>query len=99
MYCAKELLCSGYVPCVAQEEQGFGPSTLSTYPFPIYLKYWGLFTSNLGPGWTGSYRPEEGFQVRKKNRREAKGNQQGEVKSKGIAPCYVVNLYMYIIIV
>ncbi len=38
----KRLLCSGDVPCVAQEEQGFGPSTLSTYPLPIYLGYWGL---------------------------------------------------------
>jgi hypothetical protein len=33
----KRLLCSGDVPCVAQEEQGFGPSILSTYPLPIYL--------------------------------------------------------------
>jgi hypothetical protein len=33
----KRLLCSGDVPCVAQEEQGFGPSTLSTYPLPISL--------------------------------------------------------------
>jgi hypothetical protein len=33
MYCAKEILYSGDVPCVAQEEQGIGPSTLST-PLP-----------------------------------------------------------------
>ncbi len=33
----KRLVCSGDIPCVAQEEQGFGPSTLSTYPLPIYL--------------------------------------------------------------
>jgi hypothetical protein len=33
----KRLLCSGDVPSVAQKEQGFGPSTLSTYPLPIYL--------------------------------------------------------------
>jgi hypothetical protein len=50
-------LCSGNVPCVTQEEQGFGPSTLSTYPLPIYLRYLlgAQFISNLGPEWTGSY--------------------------------------------
>jgi hypothetical protein len=31
------LVCGRDVPWVAQEEQGFGPSTLKTYPFPIYL--------------------------------------------------------------
>jgi hypothetical protein len=69
MYCAKEILCSGDVPCVAQEEQGFGPSTLITYPLPIYLRYWGgggQFISNLGPGWTGSYHTKEGFQLSKR---------------------------------
>jgi hypothetical protein len=30
----ERLVCSGDEPCVAQEEQGFGPSTLSTYPPP-----------------------------------------------------------------
>jgi hypothetical protein len=64
MYCAKEILCIGDVPCVAQEEQGFGPSTLSTYPLPIYLRYWGL---SLPPTWDQGGRdpntPEEGFQV------------------------------------
>ncbi len=71
----------------------------------INLGYWefgmgrgsergGQFTSNLRQRWTGSYHTKEGFQVSKGNRREAKGNQQGEVKSKGIAPCYVVNLYI-----
>ncbi len=49
------------VPCVAQEEQGFGPSTLSTYPFPIYLRYWEL---SLSVTWDqGGRDPEEGFQV------------------------------------
>jgi hypothetical protein len=33
----KRLVCSEDVPCVAQEEQGFCLSTLSTYPLPIYL--------------------------------------------------------------
>jgi hypothetical protein len=36
------LVFSRDVPWVAQEEQGFGRSTLSTYPLPIYLGYWGL---------------------------------------------------------
>jgi hypothetical protein len=68
MYCAKEILCSGDVPCVTQEEQGFDPSTLSTYPLPIYLRYLlgAQFISNLGPGWTGSYHTKEGFQVSKR---------------------------------
>ncbi len=57
--------------------------------------------SNLGPRWTGSYHAKEGFQVSK---REWEGSKKGiskGKKNKGIAPCYVVNLhiYMYIIIV
>jgi hypothetical protein len=64
---------------------------------------WGdQFTSNLGPGWTGSYHTKEGFQVSKrewkgsKKGREGKqkGNQQGEVKTMGLHHNYVVNLYM-----
>jgi hypothetical protein len=35
----KRLLCSGDVPCVAQEEQGFGSSSLSIYPSPFT---WGI---------------------------------------------------------
>jgi hypothetical protein len=63
----EELVCSGDVPCVTQEEQGFGPSTLSTYPFPIYLRYLlgAQFISHLGPEWTGSCHSKEGFQVSK----------------------------------
>jgi hypothetical protein len=61
------LVCSGDVPCVTQEEQGFGPPPLSTYPLPIYLRYLvgAQYISNLGPGWTGSYHTKEGFQVSK----------------------------------
>jgi hypothetical protein len=48
---------------------------------------WGdQFTSNLGLRWTESYHFKEGFQVSKGNKREAKGNQKGETKSKGVAP-------------
>jgi hypothetical protein len=36
------LVCSGDVPCLAQEEQGSGPLHLSTYPLPICLGQWGL---------------------------------------------------------
>ncbi len=46
----------------------------------------GQFTSNLGPGWTGSHTLKEGFPVSKRDLRKgrnwqgkmAKGNQQGE---------------------
>jgi hypothetical protein len=60
----------------------------------------GQFTSNLRPRWTGSYHTKEGFQVSKGNRREANGNQQGEVKKQG--DCAMLRcqpIYMYIIIV
>jgi hypothetical protein len=53
MYCAKEILYRGDVPCVAQEEQGFGPSTLSTYPPPHLPGVVGTqFTGSLQEGWT-----------------------------------------------
>jgi hypothetical protein len=83
----KGKLCSGNVPCVTQEEQGFGPSTLSTYPFPIYLRYplRAQFISNLGPEWTRSYHTKEGFQV------SERGIEKG---ARGIM--YIVNLYMCI---
>ncbi len=59
---------------------------------------WGdQFRSNLGPRWTGSYQVKEGFQVSKG---EIEGKQirisKGEVKSKGIAPYHVVDLYIYV---
>jgi hypothetical protein len=40
-------------------------------------------SGNLGPRWTGSYHTKEGFQVSKGDRREAKGNQQGEAEKQG----------------
>jgi hypothetical protein len=90
----KGLLCSGDVPCVTQEEQGFGPSTLSTYPLPIYLRYLlgAQFISNLGPGWTGSYHTKEGFQVSKrewdcKNRELARGAKQRDCTITCVSIC------------
>jgi hypothetical protein len=62
----ERLVCSGDVPCVTQEEQGFGPSTLSTYPLPIHLGYWGL---SLPATWDQDGQdpitPKRGFQVSK----------------------------------
>ncbi len=47
---------------------------------------WGdQFTSNLGPGWTGSYHTKEGFQVSKREWKGSKGESKWGVKSKGIA--------------
>jgi hypothetical protein len=58
------LVCSGDVPCVAQEEQGFGPSTLSTYPLTIYLGYWGLsLPATWDQGGQDPIIPKEGFKV------------------------------------
>jgi hypothetical protein len=49
---------------VAQEEQGFGPFHPEHLPPPDLPEVVGTqFTSNLGPGWTGSYHAQEGFQV------------------------------------
>ncbi len=87
----ERLVCSRDVPWVAQEERGFGPSTLSTYPFPIYLGAVGTqFTSNLGPRWTGSYHAKEGFQV---SEREVGLKQQGIGKwSKRQGDCAIIML-------
>jgi hypothetical protein len=57
---------------------------------------WGdQFTSNLGPGWTGSYHTKEGFQVSKREGREAKGNQQGEVRIRGLRHV-MLSTYTYV---
>jgi hypothetical protein len=64
MYRAKEILYRGDVPCVTQEEQGLGPSTLSTYPLPIYLICWGLsLLATWDQGGQDPITSEEGFQV------------------------------------
>jgi hypothetical protein len=48
----ERLVCSGDVPCLAQEEQGSGPSTLSTYPPPYLPGVVGTqFTGSLQEGW------------------------------------------------
>jgi hypothetical protein len=90
----KGKLCSGDVPCITQEEQGFGPSTLSTYPLPIYLRYLlgAQFISNLGSVWTGPYHIKEGFQVSKrewdcKNRDLARGAKQRDCAITCVSIC------------
>ncbi len=52
------------------------------------------FTSNLGPGWTGSYHSKEGFQVSKRIRREAKRDQKGESRKKGYCAISALSPYM-----
>ena len=56
---------------------------------------WGQFTSNLRLRWTIPV-TAGGCQVsRRGHKGEAKGNQQGERKTRGIAPCiYVTVLYV-----
>jgi hypothetical protein len=57
------LVCRRDVPWVAQEEQGFGSFHPEHLP-PSHLPGVVLgtqFTSNLEPGWTGSYHPRGGF--------------------------------------
>jgi hypothetical protein len=55
---------------------------------------WGdQLTSNLGPRWTGYYHAKEGFQVSKREWKRSKEESARGSKNKGIAPCYVVNLY------
>ncbi len=50
----------------------------------------GQFTSNLGPGWTGSYHTKEGFQV---NKRGVGLKQQGIGKgSKRQGDCAIIVL-------
>ncbi len=45
----------------------------------------------------GSYHTKEGFQVSKGEiEGKQKGISKGKVKSKGIAPYYVVDLYTYV---
>jgi hypothetical protein len=56
------LVCSRDVPWVGQEEQGFGPFHPEHLPPPHSPGILGTqLTSNLGPGWTGSYHPRGGF--------------------------------------
>jgi hypothetical protein len=42
--------------------------------------------SNLGPEWKDPVTARRVFKKVKRNRKESKGNQQGEEKSKGIVP-------------
>ncbi len=69
----KRLLCSGDVPCVAYEKQGFGPSTLSMPPPHLPGVLGTQFTSNLDQGGQDHITPKEGFQV-------SKGEWKGELK-------------------
>jgi hypothetical protein len=79
MYYARGIGVCRDVPWMTQEEQGFGPLhpevlRVSNYPPPHLPGVLGtMFTSNLGPGWTGSYHTKEGFQV-------SKGEWKGELK-------------------
>ncbi len=89
----KRLLCSGDVPCVA-------PLHLEHIPPPHLPGVLGAqFTSNLGPGWTGSYHTKEGFQVSKRDGRKTDKELARGVKKGNCALAYTVSLYMYIIIV
>ncbi len=58
---------------------------------------WGQFTSNLRGRWTIPV-TAGGCQVsRRGHKRGAKGNQQGERETRGIAPCiYVTVLYVQV---
>ncbi len=58
----ERLVCSRDVPWVAQEEQGSGPFHPEHIPPPHLPGILGAqFTSNLGPGWTGSHHTKGGF--------------------------------------
>ncbi len=52
------------------------------------------FTSNLGPGWMGSYHSNEGFQVSKRKEKGGKkGSERGKHKARGLCHKCVANLY------
>jgi hypothetical protein len=54
----------------------------------------GQFTSNLGPGWTGSYHAKEGFQVSKGEvGLKQQGIGKGSKRQRGLRYNYVVKLY------
>jgi hypothetical protein len=79
------------------EEQGFGPFTCGAQSEHLFTwnegyiskggKWEDQFTSNLGTRWTDPVTARRVSKKVKGNRKGSKGNQQGEEKSKGIAPC------------
>ncbi len=67
------------------------PSTLSTYPLPIYLGQWGLsLQATLGQGGRDHIMPREGFPVSKRDGRETDKELARGVKTGNCALAYTV---------